>query len=298
MAAVAFQKALGADGVTPQLYTQRGCWELPGAQSHWWHSRAVGTGCAGLAGAAHQPRAPCSEGWGDLGSLRAGQGVRTVGCAQLELAWVGVQWKGRRGGCARAGASMQLCVQGVQAQPHTPTSVAAHARACTRACASVHRHGDPCWVLEGPGQTSAAATPWGSGTACRRCRREPPGWKWCRAGAQLCAWHRFCRAPACQQSGEQGPVALKGAGRAPGRDGNESPGVCAAQRRLLGWAETFPAPHHNVCKYRRPLTVGPLAGRARGAPGIPLRPGAHQAPRCAGVAEPGTEPSPAPGTAP
>lgn len=63
---------------------------------------------------------------------------------------------------------------------------------------------------------------------------------------------------------------LKGVGRAPGRHGNESPGVRTAQRRPLGWAETFPAPRHNVCKYWRPLTVGPLVGRVRGALGIPL----------------------------
>lgn len=193
---------------------------------------------------------------------------------------------GSQGGCPRVGASMQLCVQEVRARPHTPLSMAARAQACTHTCASVHRHRDPQWVLEGPGQTSSATTPWGSGThngtACQRCRREPPGWEQCWAGAQLCAWHCFCRAPARQRSGKQGLSALKGAGRAPGPDGNEAPGVRTAQRHPLGWAETFPAPRHSVCKYRRPLTAGPPAGRARGAPGIPLRLGAPRAPRRAG----------------
>jgi len=55
----------------------------------------------------------------------------------------------------------------------------------------------------------------------------------------------------------------------PGRDGNETPGVRAAQRGPLGWAETFPAPRHNVCKYRRPLMAGPPEGTARGAPRAP-----------------------------
>lgn len=117
--------------------------------------------------------------------------------------------------------------------------------------AHTHQHGSPCVSVHtrlcecaqtwgpllgfgGTGTDQLSSHPWGSGTACRQCRHKPPGWKWCWAGAQLCAWQRFCRAPACQQSGEQGPVALKGAGRAPGRDGNESPGVCAAQRHLLG----------------------------------------------------------------
>lgn len=70
-------------------------------------------------------------------------------------------------------------------------------------------------------------------------------------------------------SGEQGLSALKGTRRAPGRDGNEPPGVRAAQRRPLGWAETFPAPRHNVCKYQRPLMAGPPAGRARGLQASP-----------------------------
>lgn len=81
-------------------------------------------------------------------------------------------------------------------------------------------------------------------------------------------------------SSERGLSALKGARRAPGRDGNEPPGVRTAQRRPLGWAETFPAPRHNVCKYQRPLMAGPPAGRARGAPSIPLWLGAPRAPQC------------------
>lgn len=70
-------------------------------------------------------------------------------------------------------------------------------------------------------------------------------------------------------SRERGLSALNGTRRAPGRDGNEPPAVRTAQRSPLGWAETFPAPRHNVCKYQRPLVAGPPAGRARGPPSIP-----------------------------
>lgn len=185
-----------------------------------------------------------SWGGGIWGTLRVGGVHGDVKMAEwVHIAGAGCRWVGR---CTPVGAGGKLTHPDGGSPGRSGHS-------------SVHS------PSEGQGQGSSTSTATGMGHA-------GPEWGQRWAGAQLCAWH------CCPGSGtprERGarPVALKGTRREPGRDGNEPPGVRTAQRRPLGWAETFPAPRHNVCKYQRPLMAGRQWGGRGALPASPLNGG-------------------------
>lgn len=70
---------------------------------------------------------------------------------------------------------------------------------------------------------------------------EPPGWGQCRAGAQLCAWHRCCRSGHASGAGSKGCRRSMEAGERPG--GMEMSPRGSAQHKGARWGGPRPSQH-------------------------------------------------------